>query len=102
MENIAYFDNAATTFPKPECVYEFTNKFYRECGVNVGRGQHTLASKALSLVQETRDLLLELFYCPTKKVVFTHTATEALNLILKGLPLSDRYTIYISPLSITR
>lgn len=97
MENIAYFDNAATTFPKPECVYQFTDKFYRECGVNVGRGQHELASKASALVQETRDLLLELFHCPAKKVVFTHTATEALNLILRGLPLNDRYTIYISP-----
>ena len=97
MDNIAYFDNAATTFPKPECVYEFTDKFYRECGVNVGRGQHALASKASALVQETRDLLLELFHCPAKKVVFTHTATEALNLILRGLPLYDRYTIYISP-----
>lgn len=97
MEKIAYFDNAATTFPKPECVYEFTDKFYRECGVNVGRGQHTLASKASALVQETRDLLLELFHCPAKKVVFTHTATEALNLILRGLPLNDRYTVYISP-----
>lgn len=97
MDNIAYFDNAATTFPKPECVYEFTDKFYRECGVNVGRGQHALASKASSLVQETRNLLLDLFHCPAKKVVFTHTATEALNLILRGLPLNDRYTIYISP-----
>jgi selenocysteine lyase/cysteine desulfurase len=32
-EKIAYFDNAATTFPKPECVYEFMNDFYRNsCG----------------------------------------------------------------------
>ena len=43
MEKVAYFDNAATTFPKPESVYDFTNQFYRECGVNVGRGQHKLA-----------------------------------------------------------
>ena len=78
MEKVAYFDNAATTFPKPECVYNFTDQFYRECGVNVGRGQHKLASRASALVQETRELLLELFHCPAKKVVFTHTATEAI------------------------
>ena len=54
MEKMAYFDNAATTFPKPESVYDFTNQFYRECGVNVGRGQHKLAAKASALVQETR------------------------------------------------
>lgn len=97
MEKVAYFDNAATTFPKPESVYEFTNKFYRECGVNVGRGQHKLASVASALVQETRELLLELFHCPAKKVVFTHTATEALNLVLRGLPVKDKYVVYISP-----
>lgn len=97
MEKVAYFDNAATTFPKPECVYNFTDQFYRECGVNVGRGQHKLASRVSALVQETRELLLELFNCPAKKVVFTHTATEAINLILRGLPINDNYTVYISP-----
>lgn len=97
MEKVAYFDNAATTFPKPESVYDFTNQFYRECGVNVGRGQHKLASKASALVQETRELLLELFHCAAKKVVFTHTATEAINLVLRGLPINDNYTVYISP-----
>ena len=97
MEKIAYFDNAATTFPKPDSVYAFTDQFYRRCGVNVGRGQHTLASEASALVQETRGLLLDLFHCPAKKVVFTHTATEALNLILRGIPIKDGFNIYISP-----
>jgi len=97
MEKIAYFDNAATTFPKPESVYEFTDSFYRSCGVNVGRGQHKLAAKASALVQETREMLLDLFHCPAKKIVFTHTATEALNLIIRGLQISDNYTVYISP-----
>lgn len=94
---ISYFDNAATTFPKPEEVYQFVDKFYRECGVNVGRGQYSLASKAAKLVQDTRRALLSLFHCPSKKVVFTHTATEAINLILQGLPMADRLTVYISP-----
>lgn len=97
MEAIAYFDNAATTFPKPEEVYQFTDQFYRTCGVNVGRGQHKLASKASCLVQETREALLSLFHCPTKKVVFTPSATEAINLVLQGLTVADNYNIYISP-----
>lgn len=97
MESVVYFDNAATTFPKPEEVYQFTDEFYRTCGVNVGRGQHKMASKAASVVQETRTALLNLFHSPNKKVVFTHTATEALNLILQGLPVADNYNIYISP-----
>ena len=97
MDRTAYFDNAATTFPKPEMVYEFTNKFYRECGVNVGRGQHKLSSNANSLMLETRILLLDLNNCRNKKVVFTHSATEALNIILQGLPIRDGWTIYLSP-----
>ena len=39
-KHIAYFDNAATTFPKPEEVYSFMDKFYRTNGVNVGRGSY--------------------------------------------------------------
>jgi selenocysteine lyase/cysteine desulfurase len=61
---VYYFDNAATTFPKPEEVYRFTDGFYRECGVNVGRGQYKLATRAVSMVDETRRLLLELNHCP--------------------------------------
>ena len=79
MENIIYFDNAATTFPKPEDVYLGMDQAYRELGVNVGRGQHRLASKAANLMQETRELLLNLFHSENKSIVFTHTATEALD-----------------------
>jgi cysteine desulfurase family protein len=97
LNNIAYFDNAATTFPKPEEVYVFMDNFYREYGVNVGRGQHKLASRASALVFETRTMLCELLHCPNKKVILTHTATEALNIILRGISLSNGYNIYISP-----
>ena len=97
MNRTVYFDNAATTFPKPEEVYAFTDKFYRECGVNVGRGQHKLATKAAGLVAETRELLLALNHCPAKKVIFTHTATEALNTILRGVKLSNGNNVYVSP-----
>lgn len=94
MDRIAYFNNAATTFPKPEEVYSFVDKFYRESGVNSGRGQNNSSSK---LIQDTRNLILELFHCPAKKVVFTPSATEAINVILQGLPVLDNYTIYVSP-----
>lgn len=97
MANTTYFDNAATTFPKPEAVYTFMDSFYRECGVNVGRGQHKLAAKASALVTETRNLILNMFHCSNKKIVFTHTATEALNIILRGVPLADKQNVYISP-----
>ncbi len=94
---MAYFDNAATTFPKPESVYIFTDSFYRDYGVNVGRGQHKLAFVASKLVSETRTLLLELLNCPAKKVAFTPSATIAMNMVLQGLRLEDDDTIYLSP-----
>ena len=94
MDRIAYFNNAATTFPKPEKVYRFVDKFYRESGFNTGRGQNISTN---NLIQDTRNLLLELFHCPAQKVVFTPSATEAINIILQGLPIKDNYNIYISP-----
>jgi len=97
MSNTAYFDNAATTFPKPEEVYRFMDSFYRECGVNVGRGQHKLASKAAALVTDTRKMILELNHCPNRAVVFTPSATEALNVILNSDINRGKTNIYLSP-----
>ena len=97
LDRVAYFDNAATTFPKPEEVYAFTDRFYRECGVSVGRGQYKLAGKAASMIDETRGMLLSLNHCRDKRVVFTHTATEALNIIIRGVPLGSSSNVYVSP-----
>ena len=94
MDKTAYFNNAATTFPKPEEVYSFVDEFYRKSGLNSGRGQNDSTSK---IIQDTRNLLLEMFHCPAKKVVFTPSATEAINVVLQGLPITDNYNIYISP-----
>ena len=80
---MAYFDNAATTYPKPEQVYKFMDEFYRNCGANVGRGAYKLAQTASKLVAETRELIKELLHCPAKQVIFTPTATIALNIVIK-------------------
>lgn len=96
-EKIAYFDNAATTFPKPECVYEFMNDFYRSCGGNAGRGNHGLAMTSGKLIFETRSLIKELLHCQTKEVIFTPSATFALNMIIQGIICSGAKNIYISP-----
>ena len=97
MTKTTYFDNAATTFPKPECVYKEMDEFYRNYGVNAGRGQYKMASIANKLVSDTRDMLLDLFHTENKKVVFSHSATESLNIILQGLILEDNLNVYISP-----
>ena len=105
MQTTAYFDNAATSYPKPEVVYSFMDSFYRSYGVNVGRGQHKLAFTAASMVEETRALLLQLFHSPNRQVVFAPSSTEALNVIIQGQDYSDGCNIYISPFehnSVTR
>lgn len=96
-EHIAYFDNAATSFPKPEAVYQAMDDCARNYGVSMGRGQHLLSAKAAHVADETRELLLQLFHCTNKKVVFTNTATEALNIILTSQIISEECIVYISP-----
>ena len=96
-EHIAYFDNAATSFPKPEAVYQAMDDCARNYGVSMGRGQHLLSAKASHVADETRELLLQLFRCSNKKVVFTNTATEALNIILTSQIISEGCIVYISP-----
>lgn len=94
---MAYFDNAATTYPKPEIVYASMDQFYRLNGANAGRGRYNLAQSANALIGETRALVQELLHCPAKQVVFTPTATIALNIIIQGLICKGTQTIYISP-----
>lgn len=94
---MAYFDNAATTFPKPECVYQAMDQFYRQNGGNAGRGQYALAENAGLLIADTRKRLGELFHAPAKQVIFTPTATIALNMILQGVIRAGVRTVYITP-----
>lgn len=94
---MAYFDNAATTFPKPEAVYTFMSDFYRSNGASAGRGNYGASLSAGALIAETRQLLQELLHCQAKQVVFTPTATMALNIVLQGLVKMGVKEVYISP-----
>lgn len=94
---MAYFDNAATTFPKPECVYEQMDSFYRSVGGSAGRGSYSAALSAKELMNDTRKRISNLLLCPAKQVVFEPTATIALNIILQGLISAGARTFYISP-----
>ena len=54
MEHTVYLDNAATTFPKPEEVYEALDMANRELAFNAGRGTYNLAKKATDLIETTK------------------------------------------------
>lgn len=81
-----YFDHAATSYPKPDGVYERMQQFMREIGVSSGRGTYRRALEADRVVYETRQVLARLFNVrDSARIVFTSNATEALNLAIKGL-----------------
>jgi cysteine desulfurase family protein len=82
----AYLDNAATSWPKPETVYQAVDRFMREVGATPGRGGHRREENAAHIADQARAALAELFHAPDPDgVVFTMNATQALNMALKGL-----------------
>ncbi|WP_443738820.1 aminotransferase class V-fold PLP-dependent enzyme [Treponema sp.] len=101
-----YFDNAATTFPKPECVYAFMDSFFRKHGGNAGRGQYKLAAESSKIIFETRGFIQKILCSPNKDVIFAPSATVALNMVIQGLLADEKKkTVYISPFehnSVTR
>lgn len=80
-----YLDNAATSHPKPEAVYQAVDQALRQSG-NPGRGSHDLALAAGRTLLNARDAIAGLFaIVDSARVVLTSGATEALNLALFGL-----------------
>ncbi|MGD8998083.1 MAG: aminotransferase class V-fold PLP-dependent enzyme [Anaerolineae bacterium] len=80
-----YFDNAATTWPKPPAVAEAMVHFMAEVGASPGRAAHRCAIESGRIVYEAREAVAELFNAPDPlRIVFGANATEALNLALCG------------------
>ena len=93
-----YLDNAATTFPKPEKVYDAVDYVQRNIAVNVGRGSYRVASEAMAIVDETRELMAQLVSAKNlNSIVFTPSATIAANEIIWGLQWDEYKTVYVSP-----
>jgi cysteine desulfurase / selenocysteine lyase len=81
-----YFDNAATSWPKPPQVKEAMVRFMDEIGANPGRSGHILSIEAARVLHEARESLSLCFNVKdSSRIVFTHNATESINLALKGL-----------------
>lgn len=81
-----YLDHAATSFPKPEEVYAFMDRFYRSHGVNPGRAGYDLSREAGDLVDDTRRRLTSLFRgSDWRRLCFGANATDAMNLVVSGM-----------------
>lgn len=94
---MAYFDNAATSFPKPETVYDAMDRFNRNTSGSFGRGNYGVNGLVRGLTEEARSNIQQLLHCPSKQVVFEPTATISLNLIIQGVIEIGARTVYISP-----
>ena len=81
-----YLDNAATTFPKPEAVYDAMMDCMKNYCANPGRAGHKLAMKAAREIYDTRENIAKLFNVDNPmNIVFTNNATDSLNLAIKGV-----------------
>jgi cysteine desulfurase / selenocysteine lyase len=80
-----YFDNAATTFPKPDCVCTAVD-YYMRCGAaSLGRGSHRGSDEAAGMAMHCRTQLARLLgVASPSQVVFTLNCTDSLNTVLRG------------------
>jgi len=81
-----FLDNAATSFPKPESVYRAMDTAMREVGVAPGRGGYQQGLAAARIVFSARSALADFFgIADSSRLIFTHSATESLNIAVNGL-----------------
>src|SRR6185295_5720502 len=81
-----YFDNAATSYPKPPEVFAAMTKFMQEAGGNPGRSGHRMATGAEAMVVEARNAVSKFFGLKDpSRCVFALNCTDALNMAIKGV-----------------
>ena len=96
-DKLIYFDNSATTFIKPEAVYERITEVMKYAGGNAGRGGHFLAQAASDVIYEAREKVCSLLNIPeTENICFVNNATTGLNFAIKGV-LKENDHVIISP-----
>lgn len=92
-----YLDNAATSWPKPPGVLSSIEDCLLSFCANPGRSGHNMALKSEEEVFNCRVKLCELFGLGNPaNVIFTHNATHALNIVIKGLVGSKDHVIVSS------
>ncbi len=83
---LIYLDNAATSFPKPESVYQAMDRMARTALGNPGRSGHRLATGGEQLIDQTRHALNRLFNGEDwRRWIFTKNCTDSLNIAIKGV-----------------
>ena len=89
-----YFDNAATSFPKPNSVIKEVERCLRKYCGNPGRGSHKLALQSAYEIYKAREIIAEFIGVDNpERIVFCHNSTTALNIAIKGLYIPNCHVI---------
>ena len=82
-----YLDNSATSYPKPDVVYDYMNSFYKEHGVSPGRAGYDAGIETGEVLTDCRRLLTKMFNGGTdeRRLTFSYNATDSLNILIQGL-----------------
>jgi cysteine desulfurase / selenocysteine lyase len=81
-----YLDNAATSWPKPEAVYDAVDRFQREVGAPNGRSSYREAQESNRIVERARRGVAELIgVAQATQVLFGFNGTDVLNLAIRGV-----------------
>ena len=85
-KDVVYFDNAATSWPKPPEVQAALMRYLQEVGGSPGRSGHRMSIEASRVVGDAREAVAELFDVEDPaRIAFTKNSTEALNIAIFGL-----------------
>ncbi len=82
---MVYFDNAATSFPKPLPVQRAAAQAIRFYGGNPGRSGHAISMRTAAKVFSVREKAAAFFGAQPENVIFTLNCTMALNMAIKGV-----------------
>lgn len=94
MSKTIYFDNAATSFPKPHCVYKELTCCVKTYLGNPGRSSHKLSFRSAEKIFSAREEISKLLSVDSpESVVFTYNATHALNLAIKSFIENDCHVL---------
>jgi len=86
MSEMIYFDNAATSWPKPDVVFKSMQYFLEKIGGSPGRSGHRMSIAASRAIEEVRESIGKLFnFSNLSRIIFTKNITEAINTCLFGL-----------------
>ena len=94
---LVYLDTAATS-QKPRAVIQAVTDYYEQSNANVHRGLYELATKATDTYEQARETTADFLNAKPQEIVFTKSATEALNLLASTLPLTSDSVIILSEL----